>query len=480
MKPDAPPAIPAAEPKRRRPGLSTRLLLLTLLFVMLAEVLIYVPSIANFRRNWINDRIAVAQIAAMVLEAAPDGAVPLDLERKLVAQIGAYSVAVRSGGARRLLAVTDMPPAIARDVDMRDAGAFALAADAFETLLSPEPRAIRIVGPGAAEAEFIELVMDETPLRDAMVRFSVNILFLSLIISAITALLVYVALHLIIVGPVRRLTSSIIEFGRHPENASLIVRPSSRGDEIGLAERALATMQWTLANELREKKHLAALGLAVSKINHDLRNILASAQLFSDRLGAVGDPTVQRLAPRIVAALDRAIGLCRSTLAYGRAVERAPDKHPVRLSPLVEELRDLLGLGEGAPVTLVNLVPPGLEVEADAEQLSRVLLNLGRNALQVLTEGDMPSQEKVITVTARRAAGGIEIEVADTGPGVPPRARERLFEAFQSSTRPGGTGLGLAIASELVAAHSGRIELLDTPAGATFRIRLPASPRGRG
>lgn len=480
MKPDAPPAVPAEAPRGRGPGLSTRLLLLTLLFVMLAEVLIYVPSIANFRRSWINDRIAVAQIAAMVLEAAPDGAVPLDLERKLVAQIGAYSVAVRSGGARRLLAVTDMPPAIAQNIDMREAGPVTLVTDAFETLLSPGPRAIRIVGPGAAEAEFVELVLDETPLREAMLRFSINILFLSLIISAITALLVYIALHLIIVGPVRRLTSSIIEFGRNPENASLIIRPSDRRDEIGFAERALATMQWVLANELREKKHLAALGLAVSKISHDLRNILASAQLFSDRLAAVGDPAVQRLAPRLVAALDRAIALCRSTLAYGRAVERAPDKHLIRLAPLVEELRDLLGLGEGAAVTLVNLVPPGLEVEADAEQISRVLLNLGRNAVQVLTEGEAAPPEKVITVVARRAGDWIEIEVSDTGPGVPLRARERLFEAFQSSTRPGGTGLGLAIAAELVTAHAGTIALLDTPVGATFRIRLPAPPRSRG
>ena len=480
MKPDAPPSVPAEVPRGRGPGLSTRLLLLTLLFVMLAEVLIYVPSIANFRRSWINDRIAVAQIAAMVLDAAPDGAVPLELERKLVAQIGAYSVAVRSGGARRLLALTDMPPAIAQNIDMRNAGPVTLVADAFETLLSPGPRAVRIVGPGGGEAEFVELVLDETPLREAMLRFSINILFLSLIISAITALLVYIALHVIIVGPVRRLTSSIIDFGRHPENASLIIRPSDRRDEIGLAERALATMQWVLANELREKKHLAALGLAVSKINHDLRNILASAQLFSDRLAAVGDPAVQRLAPRLVSALDRAIGLCRSTLAYGRAVERAPDKHLVRLSPLVEELRDLLGLGEGSAVTLVNLVPPGLEVEADAEQISRVLLNLGRNAVQILTEGDAPPAEKIVTVVARRAGDRVEIEVSDTGPGVPLRARAHLFEAFQSSTRPGGTGLGLAIAAELVAAHAGTIELVDTPTGATFRIRLPAPPRGRG
>ncbi|MHB2166689.1 ATP-binding protein [Alsobacter sp. R-9] len=472
MKTDAPPTEPDVAPVRRVPGLSARLLVLTILFVMLAEVLIYVPSIANFRRTWLNDRIAVAQIAAMVLDASPTGAVPIELERKLVAQVGAVSVAIRSGGARRLLAVTDMPPAIDHDVDMRAATPWSLAVDALETLVSKQPRAIRVVGPGTDDVEFVELVLDERPLRDAMVRYSINILILSLIISAITALLVLIALHRLIVAPVRRLTSSIIEFGRDPENTSLVITPSSRGDEIGLAERALSTMQWVLATELREKKHLAALGLAVSKISHDLRNILASAQLFSDRLAAVGDPTVQRLAPRIVSALDRAIGLCRSTLAYGKVVERPPQKQTVLVSPMVDDLRDLLGLGEGHPVTLVNLVPPGLGVDADPEQLSRVLLNLGRNAVQVLTDTDAVGA-KVITVAARRAGDTIEIEVSDTGPGVPVRAREHLFEAFQSSTRPGGTGLGLAIAAELVAAHSGRIELLETPTGASFRITLP-------
>ena len=277
------------------PGISARLLVLTICFVMLAEVFVYVPSIANFRRNWLNDRIQVAQVAALVPDAAPAGAVPVDLERRLVAQVGALSVAVRSGGARRLLAVTDMPPTVQKDVDLRDSSPVRLIYNAFETLFSAQPRYVRIVGPGMDSVEFVEIVLDETPLRDAMLRYSINILVLSLIISLFSAVLVYAALHLSIVGPVRRLTSSIIGFGANPEDAEGAIRPSGRRDEIGIAEQALSAMQVTLARELREKKHLAALGLAVSKINHDLRNMLSSAQLLSDRLSEVGDPTVQRL-----------------------------------------------------------------------------------------------------------------------------------------------------------------------------------------
>jgi signal transduction histidine kinase len=461
----------AARAGRLRVGLSMRLLALTVLFVMLAEVLIYVPSIANFRRNWLQDRIGAAQIAALVLDAAPAGSVPPDLERKLVAQVGAQTVAIRSGGARRLLAVTDMPPEVDHDVDLRSATAPMMIAEAFDTLLAGGQRYLRIVGPGMDKVEFVEIVLDETPLREAMLRYSYNILLLSLLISGITAILVYATLHLMIVRPVRRLTSSIIAFEREPEDAALAVRRSGRTDEIGHAEEALVAMQHTLADELRQKKHLAALGLAVSKINHDLRNMLATAQLFSDRLAGTQDPTVQRFAPKLIAALDRAIGFCQSTLAYGRASERAPHKASIPLHPLVEDLSDALGLAEDDGVQLQNEVPEDFRVEADEEHLWRVLQNLARNAVQALR--DRNGGRGVLTVSARRERRRVEIDVADDGPGVPEHARARLFQPFLSSTSQGGTGLGLAIADELVRAHGGTIALVPSETGAVFRITLP-------
>jgi signal transduction histidine kinase len=456
---------------RLRFGLSWRLLGLTVVFVMLAEVLIYVPSIANFRRNWLQDRIGAAQIAALVLDAAPAGAVPPDLEHKLVMQVGAQTVAVRSGGARRLLAVTDMPPQVDRDVDLRSTAPFALIADAFETLVESGPRFLRVVGPGMDNVEFVEIVIDEAPLREAMVRFSVNILLLSLLISGITAVLVYAALHLMIVRPVRRLTTSIVAFEGDPEDSSRAVRPSGRRDEIGLAEEALGAMQRSLADELRQKKHLAALGLAVSKINHDLRNMLASAQIFSDRLSAISDPNVQRFTPKLIGALDRAIAFCQSTLAYGRAAERPPEPQAVKLFTLVEDLRDNLGLFEGDDVTLVNKVSADFTLRADAEHLSRVLLNLGRNATQALRQSERPGGS--IVLTARHEPEGAVIEMGDDGPGIPLKAQGRLFQPFQSASRAGGTGLGLAIAAELVRAHGGSIVLVPAEGGALFRIVLP-------
>ena len=169
---------------------------------MLAEVLIYVPSIANFRRNLLQDRIAAAQIAALVLDAAPAGAVPPELERKLVMQVGAQTVAIRAGGARRLLAVTDMPPKVRRRTStfaVRDAAG--LDRRRLRDAGPRQPRYIRVVGPGMSGVEFVEIVLDEKPLHEAMLRFSINILLLSLLISGITAVLVYAALHRMIVQP---------------------------------------------------------------------------------------------------------------------------------------------------------------------------------------------------------------------------------------------------------------------------------------
>ena len=162
--------------------------------------------------------------------------------------------------------------------------------DAFDTLLFCEPGDVmRVVGPAPmAQGEFLEIVLDEAPLRNAMLTFSVNILLLSLVISGITAALVYLALHYLLVRPMRRITGSMIAFRADPENPARIIAESGRTDEVGRAEEELAAMQRELASMLHQQSRLAALGLAVSKINHDLRNLLASAQLFSDQLSTSG------------------------------------------------------------------------------------------------------------------------------------------------------------------------------------------------
>jgi signal transduction histidine kinase len=336
---------------------------------------------------------------------------------------------------------------------------------------------MRVVGPlpsSTSDDEYIELVMDEQPLRNAMLRYSTDILFLSLVISAITAALVYLALHYMFVRPMRRVTANMTAFRADPENADRVIAPSGRGDEIGTAERELATMQIELASMLHQKSRLAGLGLAVSKINHDLRNLLASAQLFSDRLAKIPDPGVQRFAPKLMHALERAIAYCQSTLSYGRLQEPPPDRREILLEPLVEEVHETLGLGPDSPIRWISAVERGLVVEADYDQLFRTLLNLSRNAVQALeSRADRDPGRDQVRITGRREGAVVVIEVSDTGPGFSDKASAHLFEAFQGSTRSGGTGLGLAIAAELVRAHGGEIRLVEGTIGATLRLTIP-------
>jgi signal transduction histidine kinase len=336
---------------------------------------------------------------------------------------------------------------------------------------------VRAVGPAPRGGQFVEIVVEEGPLRAAMLGYSRNILLLSLVISVITAALVYLSLLFLFVRPMHRITANMTQFRRDPEAPGRIIAPSRRSDEIGVAQRELSTMQHDLVSMLHEKSHLAALGLAVSKINHDLRNLLSSAQLFSDRLADLPDPKVQQFAPKLMRALERAIAFCQSTLSYGRAQEAAPDRRLIAVEPIVVEVRETAGLASDASITWISAIERGLKVDADPDQLFRVLLNLVRNAAQALESrpsGDSGLHQ--IRVTGLREGAVAILEVSDTGPGVPAKARQHLFEAFQSSGRPGGSGLGLAIAAELVRAHGGDIQLVEGTIGATFRIVIPDRP----
>jgi signal transduction histidine kinase len=446
--------------------------LLTIPLVMIAEVLIYVPSMANFWMNRLNARLASANTAALVLDAAPSGMVPETLTRQILDSIGARGVAIKLGQQRRLLASANLPPAIDHDVDLRTLTAWTSIVTSFQMMFETGNETIRIIGPAPGSAQFLEVVVDELPLRQAMYRFSRNLLLVSLAIAILTAALVYLALHFLFVRPMRRLTESLVSFHENPESSARIIVPSNRSDEIGVAERELSDMQRDLVSMLHQKSRLAALGLAVSKINHDLRNLLASSQLLSDQLASVPDPRVQRFAPKLMRSLERAIAFCQSTLSYGRAQEAAPDRRMILIEPVVAEVRESAGLATDTSITWISAIERGLSIDADPDQLFRVLLNLVRNAEQAL-EGQPTTQ---IRITGRREGTVAIIEVSDTGPGVPPASRENLFKAFQTSGRPGGSGLGLAIAAELIGAHGGEIHLVEGTIGATFRITVPDRP----
>ncbi len=468
----------AAEPQTSRDGvlapgvtrgLSAQLLALTVLFVMIAEVFIYVPSIAKFRRDYLTERLEAAQIATLALEATPDNMVDDPLRNELLATANVRAVILQRTDSRRLMLAEKMPSSVVAIYDLRTSSALDLIVDAFETLGRHGRGAVQVTGlPTGNAGESIEIILDESGLYKAMVSYSTNILTLSIAVSLFAACLLYMSVHFMLVRPMRQIATSMVRFRRAPEDVSGNIKLTGRQDEVGMAMRELAQMQAELRAALQQKTHLANLGTAVSKINHDLRNILASAQLVSDRLAMLDDPAVQRLTPTLMTSIDRAIELCRQTLKYGRAEERVPEPRSVPAHEAVEEVGRSLGLGAAGPVQWINAIPEDFDLYADPDQLHRVLLNLCRNAHEAI--GD----EGKLTVRAIHAGRFDQVEIEDTGPGLPAITRKHLFEPFKGGSRADSTGLGLSISRELIRAHGGDITLVRSDAqGTIFRITLP-------
>lgn len=455
-------------------NLSMKLLLLTMFFVLLAEVFIYVPSIINFRKTWLEERLAAASIAILAIEAAPDHMISEMLSRKLLGNAQVVAISLKQKDKRRLLLNTDQPLNIAARYDIRNASYWVQMQDTMKILFHANPHGSLIQVTGHAtfiqdnDEAFIEIIFYENLLCEDMETFSTNVMLLSIIISLITAGLVYFSLSYLLIRPVKKMTRSVISFRAAPENATDDLSAEGRADEIGIVMRELGAMQNEIRKALIQKKHMAQLGESVSKINHDLRNILSSAQMVTDHLSSIDNPIVQKLTPRFVTAIDRAIRLCENTLKYGKAGVEKPDLSAVDLSQVVEEVIISLGIPDLKDLSFNNEIPEGFIIEADADQIFRVFLNLSRNALQAMKE------HGEITFSAHRAEDKDIIDITDNGPGIPHRIRETLFQPFHQSGN-GGAGLGLAISKELLQAHGGTIELVNTnETGTHFRIILPS------
>lgn len=452
-------------------SLSGRLLVLTTVFVMIAEVLIFVPSIARFREDYMLNRLERAQIASLTLLA--DDMIDAELEAELLRNAEVFNIVLRRDEVRQLVLSSPMPRVISGTVDLRDSAALPLIRDAMRRLLTPENEVIRVIGAPVRDAGLlIEVTMETAPMRVAMIDYGLRILALSAVISVITALLLFMAMRVFLVKPIKGVVAHMRRYAAAPEDARRIIEPSAGVTELREAEEALKSLQTQLTGALRQKERMAQLGSAVSKISHDLRNILTSAQLFTDRIEMSEDPVVARMAPKLVGSITRAVHLCESTLAFGRVEEPGPTLTRVRLGDIVEEVfeSERLAAGDFA-IELKNEVPADINLRADPEQMYRVIGNLVRNARQAI----MASQQSgEISVHASETPQAWLIKLRDTGPGLAPKAQEHLFAPFQGSVRKGGSGLGLAISAELVRGHGGEIGLTRTgPEGSEFLICLP-------
>lgn len=458
-------------------GLAGRLLVLTAIVVLASEILIFVPVIAAFHENWLRDRINLAQIAALALEASPETEIADSLEYELLTNAEVRRVAMQREGERELLLESSEPlTEPLTTYDYTNASVFQRFAWAVETFFASDGRILRVMArPRFESGEFIEIVLNEAALKRDMFAFARQFALISTLIFAAAAALVYGALTYVFVRPMRDFTAEIERFRDRPEDVSISFVRSRRADEIGRAERAAHAMAEQVRMSLRQRERLAALGSAVAKIGHDLRNMLATAQLVADRLAKSDDPIVRQVAPRLERTIDRAAALASSTLKYGRADEAPPQLQRVEVAPVAEEAAlDALTGFDG--VQFRAEIDEGLACIADPEHLHRILVNLIRNGAQAMRHHE-GGRDKLIIARGIALEGRCEIDVIDRGAGVKPELLEKLYDPFVTAdAATGGTGLGLAIARELTRAMGGDLLLFRTGAeGATFRIILPGA-----
>ena len=462
----------------RRHDLPVQLLMLTITFVFVAEILVFIPSVANYRHEWLQERVERAHLASVAFQQAPDNQLSDTAIQNLFAGAGVLAIRIDIDGRSLLVQAPDAMldwSLEQRPVDITSPNKIVLVRDAIYNLLAPDNAYLNVMGrPVSSPGVMVDLLIEKETLRKDMLRFGAGIIGLSIFISFIVAGAIYLSLLWIFVRPMVRLTDNMAHFQQKPEDAARLMRPSGRKDEIGEAERVLAAMQQELRGALRQKARLATLGEGVSKINHDLRNILTSAVLMSDRLTSSDDPKVQKLSPRLIKALDRAVAMCKATLDFGRSDVQKIEQ--VNLFDIIEETSEGLKNftdGEGG-VRITNDISPDIFVAADRTLLFRAMFNLARNAAEALTNTDTKNDH--IRFSATEQQGSTLIEICDNGPGVPEEAQENLFVPFKGSQRQGGSGLGLAIAHEIAAAHGGTLALTSTGTdGTVFCLSLPQS-----
>ena len=452
-------------------GLSWRILGLVVVAVMTAEILLFLPSIARFRLVYLEQLIESGTLAALALDATPDNMVTDEVKRSLLnhARVDAV-ILVEPNKPRRALINIAPGPTIPR-YDLQQRGALGLIWDALASMARDGAYYMNVGGESMRLPKAkVWVVLDELPMRIAMYGYTGRVLGLSVIIALFTAALLYLALRWLVIRPLQDLSADMVAFRRAPEEPGGDRILVERNDEIGVVDHEFRNLQREIRASLRQKSRLAEVGAASNKINHDLRNILSTARLLSDRLARSDDERTRKLAPTILNTIDRATRLASDAIQYVRD-RPTPRTDQFDLSDLIDEVGVALQeQGEEAdPNRLrnwVNGLAGECRVRADRDLLYRVFVNLGRNAFD--------AGASTVTIKTQNGGAYLLVSVSDNGPGVPADVASQLFKPFTTGGRAGGAGLGLCISRELVRAHGGEIVLADTgPQGSTFRFTLP-------
>ena len=451
-----------------RDSLPVRLLAITIGVILFVELLIFIPSAINFRDNWLDERLQAARIAVLSLEAAPSRQVSDELSVELLENAEVLSV-MKIGKDRRELVLAPLEPVVGDTVIIHRSTEnwFQRFRHTFHLLWSGKTPLMRVDSAADMGETRLEVFLPEAPLSADIRSFSGRILVLSLIISIVAGGLVFLVLNYLVVRPMQKVTESIVKFRDNPGISTKKPPPSNRNDEIGRAERALADMEAVVSDAFRQRERLAQLGEAVAKINHDLRNSLGAAQLVSDGLARSEDPRVQRAAPRLERALERAINLAQETLQYGKAEPSQAKLQPTNIKEAVSEAIDE-ALARFSNIKVNEQISDAAVLEVDPDHLHRIVSNLVRNAATATSKAR--PDDALLTISLREKT----LIIQDNGPGLPKKTRDNLFVPFANSTSKGGTGLGLVIARELSQAMGGDLKLGTTgETGTAFHVILP-------
>lgn len=450
-------------------SLSAKMLLLILSLVTLSSVLIHIPFVADYREAYLKNRMVDAYIATLILQAEGVQQLNNRLEQKLLEQAQVLGIELRYQLPPTVMSIGKAlsPDAI---FDLREQTHYQLLRDTLVTLFIKGRRIIQLIDnpPGETGVE-ISVFMDERQLYEELYIYSLHVLERLGLISLITAVLLYLSLQWLIVHSIYRITHNLADFRKDPQNPACVLEPGQRRDEMGVLERELTRMQSTLRTALAQQSRLAAVGKAVSRINHDMKSILSTVSIASERLAKADDPAIRKIARLLVGSVEKAVDLCTQTLDLARGEQAVPQRTRLHLHDLIDEVGAALGLDSQEGIQWRNEVDETLEINADTERLYRVFMNLLRNSAEAL------AGHGTIRITAWRTGNTVAIDVIDTGPGIPEQIRTHLFEPFTGSARPGGIGLGLATARDLVRAHRGELTLAEAgPQATRFHIELPA------
>lgn len=225
--------------------------------------------------------------------------------------------------------------------------------------------------------------------------------------------------------------------------------------------------------ELARKNRMADLGEMASHVAHEVRNTLTPVSLYLSlvRRRLVGDPHGLDVVAKLEAGFTALESTVNDLLSF--SAHRQPQSSTFVVGDLVEEVCEGLEPQlEAQGIELEVDVPPSTLLTADREMVRRAVLNLVLNALDAMTQGGE------LVITSYESRRGLELEVADSGPGIAEKDRKRIFEPFYS-TKETGTGLGLAVVAHVAEAHGGVVEACNCPeGGAAFTLKFPRRAMG--